>query len=162
MKNNGWKYLGVILTLVLSLVPINCLQTKADEKVIRVGYDTNSSFIHDEGGKYYGYGVEYLEKIAEYTGWKYEYVKDESWNASFDKLRNGDIDLLCTVHYTEDRAEEFLFSNIPLGYETSLLYTMSDSAIAFQDFDAIHGCKIGLLKESYSAQDFISYAKLNS
>ena len=158
MKKRKWMHLVVIMMLVLTMIPINCIQAKADEKVIRVGYDTNSNFIHDDGREYHGYGVEYLEKIAEYTGWKFEYVKDESWQASMDKLRNGEIDLLCTVHYTEERAEEFLFSSIPLGYETSLLYTMADSVIAYQDFDAMQGCKIGLLKESYSAQDFEPYA----
>ena len=85
-------------------------------------------------------------------------MKAESWHGSLDKLRNGEIDLLCTVHYTRDRAQEFLFSSIPLGYETSLLYSMPDSSISYQDFDAMQGCKIGLLRESYSAQEFESYA----
>ena len=110
MKKRKWMHLVVVMTLVLTMLPINYIQARADEKVIRVGYDSNSSFIHDDGQEHHGYGVEYLEKIAEYTGWKFEYVKDESWHGSLDKLRNGEIDLLCTVHYTQERAEEFLFS----------------------------------------------------
>ncbi len=157
-KNRKIFILGLIMALFVSILPSNLVRVKADEKVIRVGYDTNSNFIKDDGKDYYGYGVEYLEKIAEYTGWKYEYVKDESWQGSLDKLRNGEIDLLCTVHYTEERAEEFIFSSIPLGYETSLLYAMADSHISYQDFDAMQGARIGLLKESYSAQDFGPYA----
>ena len=39
----------------------------SEEKVVRVGYDSNSQFIKESDGHYYGYGVEYLEKIAEYT-----------------------------------------------------------------------------------------------
>ena len=35
---------------------------------------------------------------------------------------------------------------------------MPDSSISYQDFDAMQGCKIGLLRESYSAQEFESYA----
>lgn len=158
MKKKIWLYFVIMMALVFTVFPINQIQARADEKVIRVGYDTNSNFIHDDGREYHGYGVDYLEKIAEYTGWKYEYVKDESWHESLDKLRNGEIDLLCTMHYTKERAQEFIFSDIPLGYEKSLLYTMSDSAIAYQDFDAMQGCRIGFLKESYSAQDFEPYA----
>lgn len=157
-KSKIWMYMAMIIALVIAILPINQVRTKAEEKVIRVGYDSNSNFIHYDGHKYYGYGVDYLEKIAEYTGWKYEYIKDESWHQSVDKLRNGEIDLLCTVHYTEERAKEFLFSSIPLGYETSLLYAMADSVIAYQDFEAMQGCSIGLLTESYSAQDFEAYA----
>ena len=153
-----WIVLSVVAALMLTIMPMHKMQVRAEEKIIRVGYDANSNFIQYDGHEYYGYGVEYLEKIAEYTEWEYEYIKDESWHGSLDKLRNGEIDLLCTVHYTRDRAQEFLFSSIPLGYETSLLYSMPDSSISYQDFDAMQGCKIGLLRESYSAQEFESYA----
>lgn len=148
----------VLLGMILAILPMHAGVFKADEKVIRIGYDTNSNFIKESDGNFYGYGVEYLEKIAEYTGWKYEYVKDDSWHASLDKLRNGQIDLICTAHYTEERATEFLYSDIPLGYETSLLYAKPESEISYQDYEAMQGCRIGLLDESYSAQDFADYA----
>lgn len=153
-----WVVWVLIISICAATLPFGLISANADEKIIRVGYDSNSNFIKEADGNYYGYGVEYLEKIAEYTGWKYEYIKDESWHASLDKLRNGEIDLICTAHYTEDRATEFLYSDIPLGYEASLLYAKPDSEISYQDFDAMQGCKIGLLDESYSAQDFESYA----
>ena len=148
-----------IVALCVCFLPIGQIGIKAEEQVIRIGYDSNSNFIKDNDGKYYGYGVEYLEKIAEYTGWSYEFVKDESWHASLDKLRNGEIDLICTAHYTEERAKEFLYSDLPLGYETSILYAKADSSISYQDFDAMQNRKIGLLNESYSAQDFEKYAQ---
>ena len=132
---------------------------KADQKVIRVGYDANSKFIQEKGSSLFGYGVEYLEKIAEYTGWKFVYVKDESWHDSVDKLRNGEIDLICTMHYTAERGEEFAFATLPLGYENSILYARPDSKIAYQDFEAMKGTKIGLLRESYSAEEFEPYAE---
>ena len=147
-----------VIALCMTLLPISAITTKADEKVIRIGYDSNSNFIKESDGEYYGYGVEYLEKIAEYTGWKYEYVKDNSWHASLNKLRSGEIDIICTAHYTKERAEEFIYSDIPLGYETSILYTKPDSEISYQDFDAMQGCKIGFLAESYSSQEFADYA----
>ena len=160
LQNTKRKILCVLILfgMTLSILPLHAGIFKADEKVIRIGYDTNSNFIKESDGNFYGYGVEYLEKIAEYTGWKYEYVKDDSWHASLDKLRNGQIDLICTAHYTEERATEFLYSDIPLGYETSLLYAKPESEISYQDYEAMQGCKIGLLKESYSAQDFADYA----
>ena len=156
IKKKKWIVLCLVATLMLTIMPTD---VRAEEKkIIRVGYDTNSNFIRYNGHEYYGYGVEYLEKIAEYTDWEYEYVKDDSWHDSIDKLRNGEIDLLCTVHQTKEREQEFLFSIIPLGYETTLLYAMPDSAISYQDYDAMQDCKIGLLRESYSAQEFELYA----
>ena len=159
IKKNRWLLFMIVVAVVITSLQMDPVRVRADEKSIRVGYDTNSNFIKDDGKDYYGYGVEYLKKIAEYTGWKYVYVKDESWHESLDKLRNGEIDLLCTVHYTPERAEEFAFSSIPLGYETSLLYAMPDSPISYQNFEAMQGTRIGLLDESYSAHDFIPYAE---
>ena len=149
--------LFLILVILLSLVPGRAFA--AEQTVIRVGYDSNSHFIRETDGQFYGYGVEYLEKIAEYTGWEYEYVKDSSWLMSLSKLRRGEIDLICTAHHTEERAKEFLYSRMPFGYEVSILYAKADSNISYQDYEAMQGCRIGLLKESYSAGDFERYAQ---
>jgi len=148
---------GMVIAVSIGAMHIGQITANADEKVIRVGYDSNSNFIQENSGEFYGYGVEYLDKIAEYTGWKYEYVKDESWHESLEKLKIGEIDLICTAHYTEERAEKFVYSNIPLGYETTLLYTSPNSTISYQDYAAMNGVKVGLLEDSYSAEEFLSY-----
>lgn len=148
----------LLVTMLVTMLPMHQLVAKANQTVIRVGYDENSTFIQEENGNFYGYGVEYLDKISEYTGWKYEYVKNESWQGCIEMLRNGEIDMLCTAHYTEERAKEFIYADIPLGYEASLLYASKDSEISYQNFEAMNGTKIGLLMESYSAQAFAEYA----
>ena len=99
LKNRILRSMLLMVTLIIVvLLPIETMLVRAEERVIRVGYDSNSKFIQEIDGEYYGYGVEYLEKIAEYTGWKYEYVNDESWHASLEKLRNGEVDIICTAH----------------------------------------------------------------
>ena len=148
----------MVVALCVTMLPIGLISVRADEKVIRIGYDENSTFIKEVDGNYYGYGVEYLEKISEYTGWEYEYVKSESWHECIQMLRSGEIDMLCTAHYTEERAAEFVYSDIPLGYESSLLYTTEDSSISYQDYEEMDGTKIGLMTDSYSAHDFEIYA----
>ena len=147
----------LIALIILSLVPLNALAV--EETVIRVGYDSNSRFIRENDGEYYGYGVEYLEKIAEYTGWEYEYIQDDSWFASLEKLRSGEIDMICTAHHTEQRMDEFLYSNIPLGYETSIIYAREESNISYRNYEAMQGKKIALLEDSYAALDFEQYAE---
>ena len=87
----------ILLSLMVAFLIVPQTVFASEEKVVRVGYDSNSQFIKESDGHYYGYGVEYLEKIAEYTGWKYKYVKDDSWHDSLEKLRNGSIDLICTA-----------------------------------------------------------------
>lgn len=55
--------------------------------LIKVGYIDYDGFITEEkDGTYTGYGVEYLRKIAEYTGWEYEFEYD-SWDQQLKNLR---------------------------------------------------------------------------
>lgn len=159
MKKTRYFIYISILTLLISIFPTNHINTFANERIIRVGYDKNSHFIQENNGEYYGYGVDYLNKISEYTNWTFEYVNVSSWSDTFQKLRNKEIDLICTAHYTEEHAKEFLYSNIPFGYETTLLYTHPDSGITYRDYDALKNSKVGLLMESYSSVDFIKHAK---
>lgn len=159
MKKSKCFIYILILTLLISIFPTNISDTYAKERIIRVGYDQNSHFIQEKNGEYYGYGVEYLNKISEYTNWTYEYVTVTSWSDTFQKLRENKIDLICTAHYTEEHAKEFLYSNIPFGYETTLLYTHPDRDISYQDHDALENSKVGLLLESYSSVDFKNHAE---
>lgn len=159
MKNKKKIIWRVLFGILLMLLPISSVYAKEEETPIRIGYDANSHFIQEREGEFYGYGVEYLNKIAEYTGKKYEYIKVENWQDSFDKLRDGTIDFICTVHYTEERAKEFLYCKFPLGYEATLLYAAPNSNISYQDYEAFANSKVGLLLESYSKEDFINYAR---
>ena len=158
MKNKKKIIWVLLLGFIFMLLPISTVCAE-EEKPIRIGYDANSHFIRERDGEFYGYGVEYLNKIAEYTGREYEYIKVENWQDSFDKLRDGKIDFICTVHYTEERAKEFLYCKFPLGYEATLLYAAPNSTISYQDYEAFDNRKVGLLLESYSKVDFVNYAQ---
>ena len=159
MKKQKYLIRMLVLAIILFIFPISTTSINAEEQVIRVGYDQNSHFIQERDGEYYGYGVEYLNKISEYTDWTYEYVTANGWADNFEKLRNGEIDLICTAHYTTQHAEEFLYADIPFGYEATLLYTNPDRNITYQDHAALEGSKVGLLAESYSSVDFIQHAR---
>uniref|UniRef100_UPI0040573F71 EAL domain-containing protein n=1 Tax=Agathobacter sp. TaxID=2021311 RepID=UPI0040573F71 len=152
--------LFVCFALTIGILGFGNVSAKADvPKTIRVGYDVNASFIQESNGEYYGYGVEYLEKIAEYTGWEYEFVEYHRWSNSLENLKMGEIDLICTAHYMEEREEYFIYSDIPLGYEATILYAAEDADIAYQQYEAMNGCAVGFLSGSYSAQEFIAYAE---
>ena len=88
---------------------------RAETPVIRVGYIDYAGFIEEDGaGKYTGYGVELLERISRITGWRYEYVYGD-WQQILSQLDEGSIDLIMTAQYTEERADQFLFSQQPIG-----------------------------------------------
>ena len=130
------------------------------EKKVRVGYIDYSGFIESEDGKaYQGYGVAYLDKIAQYTGWEYEYFYG-TWKDLLDKLSSGELDLICTAQYTPERAALYDYSDIPIGYESAVIYARKeDDRIYYEDYAAMNGMKIGLLKDSYQSEQLNRYSQ---
>ena len=57
-------------------------------KVVRVGWYESAFHSTDQFGRRSGYGYEYQQRIATYTGWTYEYVEG-SWSELFEKLDTG-------------------------------------------------------------------------
>lgn len=75
-----------------------------------------------------------------------------------EKLKNGEIDLLCNAQYTEARAEVYDYARFPLGYAQGLLYT-NDDALDYEDFQNFNGLVIGAIKDSATTPLFLEYAK---
>lgn len=81
-----------------------------------------------------GYGYELLETLSGYTGWKFEYVTCD-WSNCFEKLINGEFDIMGDISYTEERAKQMLFSDEPMGEEKYYLYAdLSDTDISSLQF----------------------------
>ena len=86
-----------------------------------------------------------LQTLSGYTGWQFEYVTCD-WSNCFEKLKNGEIDIMGGISYTEDRTEEMLFSDEPMGVEKYYLYAdLSRADISASDFKTLNGKKIGVL-----------------
>lgn len=94
------------------LLPVSVC--RAEGKVVRVGsFEDTFNFI-DQNGVRRGYGYELMQKIAGYTGWTFEYVTCD-WSNCFEKLENGEIDIMGDISYTDERAEKMLYSDMPMG-----------------------------------------------
>ena len=89
----------VLIFLIISTSSVYATETKSAETV-KVGYIDYENFIEtNSSGDYYGYGVDYMNKIASHTGWNVEYVYD-SWSNQLENLKNGTIDFLIQAQKT--------------------------------------------------------------
>ena len=134
------------LLLLLSVVlPVKAAAETAPAKVVRVGsFEDTFNYVNEKGARK-GYGYELLETLSGYTGWQFEYVTCD-WSDCFEKLENGEIDIMGDISYTEDRAGEMLFSDEPMGVEKYYLYAdLSRADISASDFKTLNGKKIGVL-----------------
>ena len=134
------------LLLLLSVVlPVKAAAETAPVKVVRVGsFEDTFNYVNEKGARK-GYGYELLQTLSGYTGWQFEYVTCD-WSDCFEKLKNGEIDIMGGISYTEDRTEEMLFSDEPMGVEKYYLYAdLSRADISASDFKTLNGKKIGVL-----------------
>ena len=134
------------LLLLLSVVlPVKAAAETAPVKVVRVGsFEDTFNYCNEKGARK-GYGYELLETLSGYTGWQFEYVTCD-WSDCFEKLKNGEIDIMGGISYTEDRAEEMLFSDEPMGEEKYYLYAdLSRADISASDYKTLNGKKIGVV-----------------
>ena len=149
--------LAAIIVLICSLFFQLCFYRNADVyasdekrldvKTVRVGYYFTRDFQEGtEGGNYKsGYGYEYLQRIASYTGWKYEYVYGD-WQELYQKLVDGEIDLMAGIAYGEDRTTLVGFPDYSMLNETFYIYKdIDDESIIGEDIVSYAGKKIGTL-----------------
>ena len=157
MKNSGMsetmqtltrKSACVMLSLLLLLsavLPVKAAAETASAKVVRVGsFEDTFNYVNEKGARK-GYGYELLETLSGYTGWQFEYVTCD-WSDCFEKLKNGEIDIIGGISYTEDRTQEMLFSDEPMGVEKYYLYAdLARADISASDFKTLNSKKIGVL-----------------
>ena len=134
-----------LLLLLTAVFPAKAAAETAPAKVVRVGsFEDTFNYVNEKGVRK-GYGYELLQTLSGYTGWQFEYVTCD-WSDCFEKLKNGEIDIMGDISYTEDRAEEMLFSDEPMGEEKYYLYTdLSRTDISASNFKTLNGKKIGVL-----------------
>ena len=91
--------IGICLAFSLSVPAV----AYAEEiKTVRVGYYENEIFQEGarEGAVKTGYAYEYYRKLAEYTGWKYDYVYG-SFADLYQMLLDGEIDGFRALPHTD-------------------------------------------------------------
>ena len=161
-----WTCLVVLLAFLLPMPafaaePGNAdpARPAAEKKTVRVGWFESSFNRTDPYGGRSGYAYEYQQKIAAYTGWKYEYVTT-SWPKLLEMLKQGEIDLLSDVSYKEERTKHILYSALPMGEEEYYIYVSNrNKSVTLDDYASFNGKKAGINKGSVVKDQFIAWAE---
>ena len=153
-KKSAVLFTCIFLTLGMWMIlSVHCraAEKNNDEKqsqIIRIGSFEDTFDYIDENGVRRGYGYELLQALAGYTGWEFEYVKCD-WSNCFDKLENGEIDVMGDISYTDERAQRMFFSDEAMGEEKYILYAdLSNMDIGTSDFKFMDGKRVGVLMDT--------------
>ena len=156
-KKSAVLFVCILVVLgIWMMLSVHCLAAEknndeaqtTEQKIIRVGSFEDTFNYADKNGVRRGYGYELMQTLAGYTGWKFEYVKCD-WTNCFDKLENGEIDIMGDISYTDERAQKMLFSDEPMGEENYILYAdLSNMDIGTSDFKFMDGKRVGVLMDT--------------
>ena len=148
-------FLSVFLLLVC--LPLQALATES--KVVRVGWYDGGYNITGPSGERSGYGYDFQQTVAAYTGWRYEYVKGSSVEL-LEKLQRGEIDMLNCISYTPERAQHMLFSSVPMGREKYYLYAdIGKTGLSPSKLYLLEGKGVSMIASSMMEMAFSDWEK---
>lgn len=130
MNWNISKSFTVIIILALPLILVPSTEAFGDDDLtVKVGLyeDAPKIFTNTEGNPS-GFWADILEYIASKEGWSIEWVSG-TWPQCEKRLRNGEIDIMPDVGYTEKRAERFAFQEEVTLVSWSRVYVPEGSQI---------------------------------
>ena len=162
--------IGWVLILGIALPTFAKAEDGIDKgvyKTVRVGWYQSPMFqegVSDSETKS-GYCYDYLQKAADYTSWRYEYVYG-NWGDLFHKLQNGEIDLLGGVSATEERRQTMLFPDYAMGTDQYYLFKRSgNGSISSGDISSLNGKVLGAIgnnRMTVMAEEWIRENGLNT
>lgn len=162
MKKRNW-IIGLCLALLLCFVmpfQVSAVGDDKELKTVKVGYVIYDGY--QEGAKEEpksGYGYEYLQQIAYYAGWKYEYINGTFYELT-EKLKNGEIDIMGDLSYTKERAQYIDFSSEEQGHEYYYLFVGENrNDISSTDYSTLNHMKVGINKGSVQVDLFKEWCR---
>lgn len=135
----------------------------APGKTVTVAYYEDGDYmLKSDDGTYSGYNIDYLNEIARYADWSYEYVDFDTWEQAYDAIASGSVDILPSVYHSDRRDADMLFSKTPVcSIYTAISVRPDDERFAYDDYEAFQGMKVGVIEGGLDAIAFDAYCKEN-
>ena len=115
-----WVAFGLVVFPVSAQT--DSLTARSKPNAIQVGfYDLAPLVFKDANGKPDGLFIEVLEEVATREKWQLQYVHG-TWAESLARLEKGEIDLLVSVSYSEERVIRLDYSRDSIATDWGLIY----------------------------------------
>lgn len=142
------KRAAFVIIALFMLIPLIVQTSKAAEEdpVIRVAFPYTDGFtMTAPDGSRHGLVVDFLNEIAKYTGWTYEYI-DTDVTEMIEGLPEGKFDLMGGQYYLDGLENFYAYPDYSCGYaKLILLARRDDPTIKNYDLNTFNGKTIGVL-----------------
>lgn len=151
------RWIGFAILLMLGIMPLKAsaseeprvssekaLVASEEPVVLRVAFPEVEGFtMKDKDGKRSGLVVDYLNEIAKYTGWEYEYI-DVKNEDLIDAFLEGSFDLMGGTYYNESLSEYAAYPDYSCGNTKSYLLARWEDTFIRGNLFNLNGKTIGV------------------
>lgn len=138
-----------LLVFIMLAFNLSVLARTSEKRVLRVAFpQVDGMSWTAEDGTHHGMLVDYLNEIAKYTGWEYEYI-DTKGPAMLNEFVEGRYELMGGNYYIPALEKYYAYPNYNMGYSRSLLLARSDDrSIHSYDLESMNGKTIGVYENA--------------
>ena len=128
---------------------LSALARTSEKRVLRVAFPQVVGMSWTaEDGSHHGMLVDYLNEIAKYTGWEYEYI-DTNRQTVLNEFIAGQYELMGGNYYIPGLEEYYAYPDYNMGYSRSLLLARSDDrTIHSYNLESMNGKTIGVYENA--------------
>ena len=138
-----------LLVFIMLAFHLSALARTSEKRVLRVAFPqvVGMSWTAEDGSRH-GMLVDYLNEIAKYTGWEYEYI-DTNGQAMLNEFIAGQYELMGGNYYIPGLEKYYAYPDYNMGYSCSLLLARSDDrTIHSYDLESMNGKTIGVYENA--------------
>ncbi|MBC5580808.1 transporter substrate-binding domain-containing protein [Anaerofilum sp. BX8] len=151
LKNWGRRAAALFLAAFLAAAPVIAAAAPGEDeaRVLRVPFPQVPGLTETaQDGSRRGLVVDYLNEIAKYTGWQYEYV-DTDGDSMVGDFLDGAYDLMGGTYYSPGFEVYFAYPDYNIGYSRSVLMArLDDESVSSYDLRSLNGKTIGVYERA--------------
>lgn len=138
-----------LLVFIMLAFHLSALARTSEKRVLRVAFPQVVGMSWTaEDGSHHGMLVDYLNEIAKYTGWEYEYI-DTNRQTVLNEFIAGQYELMGGNYYIPGLEEYYAYPDYNMGYSRSLLLAHSDDrTIHSYNLESMNGKTIGVYENA--------------
>ena len=138
-----------LLVFIMLAFHLSALARTSEKRVLRVAFPQVVGMSWTaEDGSHHGMLVDYLNEIAKYTGWEYEYI-DTNGQTVLNEFIAGQYELMGGNYYIPGLEEYYAYPDYNMGYSRSLLLARSDDrTIHSYNLESMNGKTIGVYENA--------------
>ena len=138
-----------LLVFIMLAFHLSTLARTSEKRVLRVAFPQVVGMSWTaEDGSHHGMLVDYLNEIAKYTGWEYEYI-DTNRQTVLNEFIAGQYELMGGNYYIPGLEKYYAYPDYNMGYSRSLLLARSDDrTIHSYNLESMNGKTIGVYENA--------------